>query len=75
MLCASLIMIRNFYLQKCYTLKCIVFPAYSLQLLKLLQDKMAATQDLMNTVLGFRQQLTTEEQFSQNINRSGPVKR
>lgn len=49
----------------------IVFPAYSLQLLKLLQDKLATTQDLVNTVLGFRKQLTTEEQFSQNINRGG----
>lgn len=49
----------------------IVFPAYSLQLLNLLQDKLTSTQDLVDTVLAFRKQLTTEEQFSQNINRGG----
>ncbi|XP_050537605.1 kinesin-like protein KIF2A isoform X2 [Daktulosphaira vitifoliae] len=41
--------------------------AYSLQLLNLLQDKLAVTQDLMEIVVGFRKQLTTEEQFSQNM--------
>ncbi|XP_029341105.1 kinesin-like protein KIF2A [Acyrthosiphon pisum] len=45
--------------------------AYSLQLIKMLQTKLAATQDLVETVLTFRKQLTTEEQFSQNIIRGG----
>lgn len=49
----------------------IIFLAYSLQLLNLLQTKLAATQDLVETVLAFRKQLTTEEQFSQNIIRGG----
>ncbi|CAI6352872.1 unnamed protein product [Macrosiphum euphorbiae] len=45
--------------------------AYSFQLLNLLQTKLADTQDLVETVLAFRKQLTTEEQFSKNIIRGG----
>ena len=56
---------------ECSILNYIVFPAYSLQLLNLLQTKLAATQDLVENVLAFRKQLTTEEHFSQNIIRGG----
>lgn len=44
-----------------------VFAAYSLHLLKSLPERRAALQDLEETVSAFRKQMTTEEQFSQNI--------